>query len=487
MIDKEKAISRTFYLALLVPLVLLPLFLQLGKLTIQLWDESRLAINALEMAAGGNWLVTTFYGEPDLWNTKPPLMIWMQAGLMRAIGYNEWAVRLPAALAGFAAVLLVFFFTKNHFRSLSITLASVMVLITSRGFVNTHVTRTGDYDALLVLWLTLSALFYYRYLQAWRPSLMYVFTAGLILAVYTKGIAGLMILPALLLYTLISGNLLTVLRKKELYLSIAAFIVLVAVYYVLRENQEPGYLKAVAENELGGRYFNVIEGHDKPWYFYFLGGTIFPWTVLLLPAGFLIFKRADEAKKQFALFCFLYVALYLFIISTAKTKLPWYDAPIYPFISLIVGIGLSEAFQWLAEHFQIKKRRQFGVLLFLLAFSVPYFLIVHRILRTPEKHNDPETQYGYLMRDLKSARPELTEYTILEKGGYNPSLAFYISGLNQEGYKVSAMQANNINAVPKGFVAVCDSAVLSQLKARYQLKVLHQKGPCVLLQLPSQP
>ena len=78
-----------------------PLFKDLGKDSLRMWDESRLAINAYEMYYNHQWLTTYFGGQPDLWNTKPPLMIWMQVISMKIFGINEFALRFPSALAAY--------------------------------------------------------------------------------------------------------------------------------------------------------------------------------------------------------------------------------------------------------------------------------------------------------------------------------------------------------------------------------------------------
>src|SRR6516165_7241321 len=57
--------------------------LNYDSLPLQLWDESRNANNALEIARYGHWLVPTYKGVSDHWNTKPPLLIWQMAALMR--------------------------------------------------------------------------------------------------------------------------------------------------------------------------------------------------------------------------------------------------------------------------------------------------------------------------------------------------------------------------------------------------------------------
>ena len=91
-------------------LVSIPIFGHIEELPIQRWDESRLAANAFEMKTNNNWLVTTFVDKPDMWNTKPPLMIWLQASTMLLIGDTTLAVRLPAALCALATCMFICWF-----------------------------------------------------------------------------------------------------------------------------------------------------------------------------------------------------------------------------------------------------------------------------------------------------------------------------------------------------------------------------------------
>ena len=64
-------------------LVYVPIFGHLNTLPIRIWDESRLATNAYEMLKNGNFIVTYFDGKPDMWNTKPPLLIWLDVLFMK--------------------------------------------------------------------------------------------------------------------------------------------------------------------------------------------------------------------------------------------------------------------------------------------------------------------------------------------------------------------------------------------------------------------
>lgn len=66
------------YIILFTIILIFPIFYDLGGLTIRQWDESRNATNALEMSKNGNYLVTYFNNNIEMWNTKPPLLIWIQ-------------------------------------------------------------------------------------------------------------------------------------------------------------------------------------------------------------------------------------------------------------------------------------------------------------------------------------------------------------------------------------------------------------------------
>jgi len=107
-----------------VLVILLCIYLAFGKLSsweIRIWDEARNTINALEMSKSGFSLVTTFEGNPDHWNTKPPLLIWIMAMLYKFFGATEITSRLPSVLSALAFIpifkyfLDCIFYNATHF------------------------------------------------------------------------------------------------------------------------------------------------------------------------------------------------------------------------------------------------------------------------------------------------------------------------------------------------------------------------------------
>ena len=60
----------TYMLAiiLLLQVVSLSLFYRLDANPLQIWDEARVAVSALEMSQSHNYLIPTYEGTPDMWS-----------------------------------------------------------------------------------------------------------------------------------------------------------------------------------------------------------------------------------------------------------------------------------------------------------------------------------------------------------------------------------------------------------------------------------
>ena len=64
------------------------IFHDFHKEQIKIWDESRGAVNAVEMMQNGNCIVVTFDDTPDYWNSKPPLFVWLKVVCFKLFGVN---------------------------------------------------------------------------------------------------------------------------------------------------------------------------------------------------------------------------------------------------------------------------------------------------------------------------------------------------------------------------------------------------------------
>src|SRR5437879_9855712 len=92
-----------WYVLLFLVVFYVCFFSHLGALGVVGPDEPRYASVAREMAESGDWVTPHLYGKP--WFEKPVLFYWAAALAYRKFGVNEFAARLPSALAAAVAAL----------------------------------------------------------------------------------------------------------------------------------------------------------------------------------------------------------------------------------------------------------------------------------------------------------------------------------------------------------------------------------------------
>lgn len=380
------SIKPSIAILLLILIVFFPLFNFLDAPPILQWDEGRLAVSSFEMSNSHNWIVTTINDKPDNISTKPPLMIWLQVLMMKVVGTNELAVRLPSALAALGTCLLLFFFFTKKNKEPLLGLICAIVLVTTQGYVTFHGTRTGDYDSLLTMLMLGYTIFFFLYLDEGKRKYLYITFFLLILSALTKGIQSLIFLPGLFIYAIYKMKLATILKQKEFYFGIVAFLFFVIGYYLLRDHFSPGYIDAVKREELGGRYNAVLGSHvGDEWFYYDLLVNDFfhEWYLLVLPGIIAGLCNKQKWIKEITIYSAILVFTYLLVISGAKTKISWYLMPIFPFLAMIVGVFLFSIYRILND---IDNKKQifsynFLPLIFLFfVFIIPYKTIVTNVV-----------------------------------------------------------------------------------------------------------
>lgn len=448
-IESRNNLDIAFKLILFCSLTYFPFFLHLGILPIRLWDESRLAINSYEMSKNGNYLVTFFQGSPDMWNTKPPLLIWLQVFFSKLFGAGELSIRLPSAIAAFLTTAALVFFSIKYLKDYWFGMIAALVLITSYGYVEVHASRTGDYDALLTLFTTLYSLFFFLYLEYKNYKYLHLFFMTLVLTVLTKSIQGLIFLPALFIYMILYKKIM-LLKNKWFFIDFFLFIVFVGGYYLLREYYNPGFLQAVWENELGGRYYSALEGHraDNLYYYNLLVNHHYAIWYWLIPCGIAIGLCSKEEKiRKITLYNSLLLLFYLIIISIAQTKLEWYAVPLFPFLASINAIALYVVFDYFRKSTGIATYFKFNIIPFVFLFAVfvsPYEKIINKVY-FPKEYDWDKNFYEisvYLKDALKSKHSVQNHF--LCYAGNNTQLLFYVNLLNDKKQNVNFIDWKNL-------------------------------------------
>lgn len=491
---RSRLFHHWWWLAL-VPAAWFSLFWHLGSQPLQTWDEARLAVNAAEMLQNHNWLVTHYQGKADLWNTKPPLMVWLQAVSLAVFGYSEWAFRLPSALAALALTGLVVAFARRWLGGPLAGLLAGLALLTSKGFINNHVARTGDYEALLLLFTTAQVLAGFAWLQTQRARYLLLLGAAVGLAVLTKSIAGLFLLPGLALVVVLRGRLLPLLRQPATWGAAVLAIAPPALWYGLREYAAPGYWHAVWGNELAGRALESLEQQASPWYGYltsFVTQQFLLWTPWVLAAGWALAQRpVQRPGHRFLQLVAWSGGLFFAVISTAATKNSWYDAPIYPLLALILGGGLTYLARRVATRTGVAAGKWRGTLLLAIAV-VPSMIAVHRRLVKVDAHGYEyaELSYGRFLRDPKATPAPSTHFTAVHQSfvpatrTYNAPLEFYALAFNITHPNDTLDVRYNATRLPAGrVVLVCGKTPQALLIKHYRTRILYAADSCLTLRV----
>ncbi|MEN9613294.1 MAG: hypothetical protein RLZZ628_4108 [Bacteroidota bacterium] len=450
--------------------ICIPIFLKLDMLPIQMWDEARNAIAAMEMMDNGDWFVRHYIGAVDTWETKPVLLIWLQILFFKLIGINELAVRLPSAFATFGIVIWIYRFFKNELKNIEGGVFASLALIVSDGFIRHHVSRTGDHDALLSFFLLWSFFEFYDFIKTNHTKSLIRFAIATSAAVLTKSIVGFLWLPGFFIYALFSKKVVLILKNQNFYKAIAVIIGIVGGYYGICEYIHHGHFNDVWRMELLPRYTNTDLNYkftvlpDKWFYIKQITyeGHFFPlWQ--LLPMGLLVgFDAKNRDEKHLTYLIATVVSSFLLIISNGCAN-GWYDAPVYPLLAMLIGIGLSFFYKQLVARFSetpsFMRQILYGFCFLTFFFVLPYKKMFLSIYWVGEK--DAAEKFGLLVPHLAKNRPEWREYT-LAHDTYDAQFLFYIRTYNQKGYKLSGAMTANIEK---------DSLFLKDLKKEQKIVV----------------
>jgi 4-amino-4-deoxy-L-arabinose transferase len=304
-----------------------------------LWepDEGRYTAVALEMGRLGDYMLPHLHHEVEHL-TKPPLTYWLLAGSLAVFGANEWAVRLPNAMAFLATILLVarlgLWLAPDAPRLAPLIYATFLLPFAAANVVTT--------DTLLTLWETLALC---GFVELWwgpaeRRGLSRLVTwLGFGLAFLTKGPPGLLPLLAIVVFAVLTEG-----RKGFAKLLAPAALLVFAIvglgWYVALWLREPGVLHYFVHREFLDRVFTADLDRNAAWYgplvIYgpsLLLGTL-PWTARLPAALRSTWRSAREPKDLFLL---LWLLLPLTVFVLARSRMHFYLLPLFVPLALLMA------------------------------------------------------------------------------------------------------------------------------------------------------
>ncbi len=343
--------ANQFFLMATILCGLLVLFFGLGSLQLMSLNEGRRALAIKEMFATGNWLLPTQNGE--LYLTKPPFLYWVSLVFSCIVGQvNEWTLRLPSAFAGLSVGVMVYFYTKKYFGTLS-ALFALQLLIANAGLA--MLARRVEIEMLLTA-LCVGALFSaIQFIESkkngiqkviWQNNVLWIYISYVLLglAVLTKGPVAMLFVTLPLLVTAIwtkNTRTIQVLTNKTGWLLF--FVVALSWYLAVTLKLGPDIWSTIAKRDMLEKMQN--DDHAKPLLSY-LGWIA---TDFLLFISLFLYKpKALWRKYQSQLsFLILLVAAVLVVVifSLFSNKHAKYLLPLYPIIIILLSVQLTRIFE----------------------------------------------------------------------------------------------------------------------------------------------
>jgi 4-amino-4-deoxy-L-arabinose transferase-like glycosyltransferase len=463
------------------------------SLPMELWDESRNANNAMELAKHGGWIAPTFDYVRDHWNTKPPLLIWIMAALLRTGLDPMLAVRLPSVAATMGSVLLVYFTCRTTIQDRLAGVLGGLLVICSVLFMGDHVGRTGDYDALLSFLSFGFILCVGRYLDNnSKRSGGWIGAGGvlLFLAIMTKGVAAGMALPGLLAYAIACRRLFGILRDWRVWASIAGVSACVAGWLALREQFDPGYLEAMWYNDVGGRLFNALEQHSEgPLFYLMVLAVAFQPAILALPTLLLVRRDRDPARRRLCLLMLLTAASWLIALSCAGTKIYWYTAPMVPLLAVAIATG--------ATTFLRRNDPPLSSLIvirpIIVAMLIAFWYLNVRAPSQASAYTADQVWYGSFLDNIRR-QTGLNGAVIVDDGlpndagfpHYNPVARFFAEDAARRGEHIQVVTSKTPIA-KNAKVITCDPRIRTWLKSQTSFTVIQSDRRCILGRVTTSP
>ncbi|MCC5663204.1 glycosyltransferase family 39 protein [Nostoc sp. CHAB 5784] len=406
-IAKNPALGVTVSILWLILIGWIAFGWNLGNIGLIDETEPLFAEASRQMFVTGDWITPFFNGDTRF--DKPALIYWCQAIAYAIIGVNEWAVRLPSAIAAFALVCLAFYTIQWYFakqdeleqvsrpirRYKTSFIAAALMALNPETIIWA---RTGVSDMLLTGCMASALLCFFlgyagkegsgeqgagsrgaklitnaqsalalsvrvasrREAEGMPHALFpnkwylafYVLIAG---AILTKGPVGIVV-PGLIVgvFLLYVGKFREVLREMRLLVGVLIILGLSVPWYALVIWRNGwNYINAFFGYHNLERFTEVVNGHSAAWYFYFLVVLLgfAPYSVYL-PLSIVRLKfwqrshwRSLERFQQFGLFAWFWFATIFGFFSIAVTKLPSYVLPLMPAAAILVALLWSDFFQ----------------------------------------------------------------------------------------------------------------------------------------------
>ena len=355
--------ETAWFLAALGVLILTSFFLGLGSAPLFDVDEGAFSEATREMMISKNYLTTYLNGAPRF--DKPILIYWFQLLSVKFFGINEFAFRLPSALAGTAWAASIFLFVRKESGNRQAFLAAAMMVLSLQIVV---IAKAAIADGLLNCLLAITMFSLLNHFKTGSKRSLYLAFTAAGFGMLTKGPIAILIPAAVsFLFAIEEG-----LFKKWISMifnpfGILLFVSIALPWYLLEyRDQGMAFIEGFFFKHNLSRFNTSFEGHSGSVLYYIpvIIVGMMPFTGLLFTVMFNIKTLLRDRTNRFLLIWFVFVFVFF---SLSGTKLPHYT--IYGYTPLFILMARALPLSKHSERFAA-----LPMLLLALLASLPYLL-----------------------------------------------------------------------------------------------------------------
>lgn len=314
-----------------------------GVLPLMDKTEARYGEIARLMSETGNWITPQIdYGLP-FW-AKPPLSTWTSALSISLFGSSEFFVRFPYLIV---MVLLAIFIGKYRKEMIqSVYFPGIILLTIPEFYLHAGVVST---DTFLCFSIALTMFGFWEAMQKkantyWK----YLFFTGIGIGLLAKGpIIGILTLPPILLWALITNNIKKMWFQFPWIGGISLLLAISLPWYLLAELRTAGFIDYFIVGEHFERYFNSEWKGDKYGFpkqqplgmaWIFLIVFLLPWTLAFIQ---LLVRKWNSIRQESWLLFLIFWALWTPLFFTSSKSL------IHPYIlPSCIPVALFISYYW---------------------------------------------------------------------------------------------------------------------------------------------
>ena len=378
-------------------------------------DEGRYSEIPMEMVRSGDYITPTLNDMPYFY--KPPFFYWLQCGAIKMFGVNKFSLRFANSFMALLGIVITYCAGRSLYGRTAGIMSALCLAMGVFYFALGQIITLDMTVSVFIAGSMFSFIVALKKSGVWRAILILSFFAMSALAVMSKGIIGILIPCATIFIYALSIGIFSFFGKLKLsdlwwiFAGIILFLAIASPWHILATLANPSYENAsglFSKEEMGQGFFWYYFVHEhflrfidpatsmraEPWWYFLVLAPVgfFPCLIFLPQVVKDIFKKGWKnlrSENSEILYFAIWTIFVVGFFSVSSSKLAPYILPIYPALSVVVGVWLAKI--WDEKNFsRLKIPQNIMICLGYIAVVVPWIIwyILNRKGKLLEQSDD---------------------------------------------------------------------------------------------------